>query len=975
MLSNGISLSAYGCGISYVVYPAVQPLTSLPTYSNNYVPSLTSAMPSLPTSTSPASSSASADKRLSHGDIAGIAIGAYYSAAIFASCLTLLVCYKRRRRNLLQLPAIDIRELELPRTPPELPRTQPELPRIQPQELSSATALFALDGVWRLEPFLRDTMDEVRFMGFLISFGSDGILLRELIMLASLRLATKTSRNHWLANGERGRLQDAINAHNTYAVCPFLGAFMREASNVQSIEIFQARLEKLGLVNVDYQYARGTHLASQQSWFMDGRIWRMDQSRSYARSSRPQLLLDVFLEVFTEMPCKDISPLAERQREIYYYHAHRAIVYLYKNRLLWYVHPRNMNHLVLVMLQILSHRFQNNDEALLRFVKANLPESGLHPDWNMILLVAELKATISTNPENLLQIRDEVFQAVEISGTRDSTSPRARGLSGWLLVELLDAAEAQDCTELIDDAVRTGKQWMQSLLGSELSCLEQTMLCRAFARFRTSDDPKPQPRQYNLLFGYQLSRAGCIEKAEEILLSGLEYYAPSPMSTRIWSYRFELVSLMLRAGRWSEAEAWLAIARKSAISRSRVIHETDFWKRSGECGETFVLLGLYQADCDIAMGKLKPAEDRLKETMERTLFVRDSYIRALRLALRTRLLNVQMWQEMWERATVTAQDLIEDTIASGDCLSTTRSSCSVVVIVLTLINKLLWVGDVLGAARLLKSIRRFEDTEYPVLPLDIKLYLERRRAAVSHFLSLEGSSEYIRHLEDSGADAENAMTFAPIVDQLYRNPNANPSGAQEPTLVNFGAQATETMPSHAGRSPLKQSPAYKWSLELEHARFPTPEVEELDHLKVQSHEAEVRDTRDNVSAQTAKAGESQTAKAEAPQTAKAEEPQTAKAEVPVTRLNPSVGLVHHEVTRRRRMHTDPRRGTVHRGSPFVELLAQAPRPPTHEPFIVNSPTYRNSAELGSEDSTAKHGEELPEIMHRPYRPYRPPGWS
>ena len=234
---------------------------------------------------------------------------------------------------------------------------------------------------------------------------------------------------------------------------------------------------------------------------------------------------------------------------MYYYHAHQALVYLHEYLVSTLVRPQDMTQVVLVILQILSHRFHRDDEALLRFAKDCLPKTGLHPDWNMVLLVAELKATTSTNFGNLLQIRDKVMKVVEVSVTRDDSSPRAKGLSGWLLVELLDAAESQDCVELIDDIVRTGKQWMQRLSTSELSPLEQTVLCRAIARFGTSDHLEPQPRQYDLLIGYQLSRAGYIAKAEELLLSGLEFYASSTISTRLWSYRFELVSLILRAGR------------------------------------------------------------------------------------------------------------------------------------------------------------------------------------------------------------------------------------------------------------------------------------------------------------------------------------------------------------------------------------------------------------------------------------------
>ena len=846
----------------------------------------TTSIPAVPTSAPAVPTSVPASPALSTADEAGIAVG-----IILLILLAIYISSKRyddRRRWTMKTSSAPATPTALQVLPESLEMGSSRQEQLQSASL--ADTFFALpDGRprsdWGLTPFKDDSI-EYRFMALLALFGSNGVPLRELIMLASLRTSTKTSSNHWLIDGERGPLWQTIDEESTYKDCSFLAAFTREASTIQSIEIFQERLVSLGFINVEYQRLSKTLSSAQQCWFMDGRIWRINERSSYPSSLRPPLLFEVFWEVFAEMPCKDISPLAERQREIYYYHAHQAMVRLYKTSSLQVEHPQSMKHVLLVILQVLSHRFQKHDKALLRFAKQHLPTSGLHPDWNMILLVAELKATSSTNGMNLSQIRNKIFQAVEYSGTRGESSPRAKGLSGWLLVELLDSAEVQECTEVIDDTVRKGKQWMQRHSGAELSSLEQIMLCRAFARFGTSEDPEPQPGQYDLLLGYHLSRAGCIEKAEKLLLSGLEYYASSPISTRVWSYRFELVSLILRAGRWFEAEAWLASARKAAINRSHVIHEEDFWKRSGECGETFILLGLYQADCDMAMGKLKAAEDRLRNTIERTLFVRDFYIRALCLALRTRLLNVQMWQEIWERATATAHDLIEDTIASGHCLSTTRSSCSVIVIVLTLINKLLWVGDMLAAARLLESLKSFEDADHHVLPLDIKLYLERRRAAVSHSLSLEGSSEYGRHLRESGVDAEDAITIVPVAD------DPNSSRAQVPTSMNFDAQAMATMPSHSGLHLLKQSSNYKWSSEMERARFPTPEAEELDYLEVQPDEAKVLHTLDNGNVRTTEFG----------------------------------------AMMEQRLRLEARRGAVHRGDPVAEKLSQAPHPPTHEPY-------------------------------------------
>lgn len=561
---------------------------------------------------------------LSPSKIAGMVVGALWLIGGFIVCL---LAYRRlRSKRLRRQRAVPKPKVAISHVPVTLPIALP------------VASFFASD--WGLILSKHDTI-EYKFMALLALFGSNGVPLRELIMLASVKSSTKTSDNHWLVDGERGPLGHAIDAETTYAECSFLEAFTRETSTIHSIEMFEKRLVLLGLINTEYQDLSGTLSSAQQCWFIDGRIWRITSTHPITFSI--ESLFEVFLEVFADIPCKDISPLAERQREIYYYHAHQAMVHLHKNSPLSVEHLRNIDHIVLVFLQVLNHRFQTHDKALLRFAERHLPKSGLHPDWNILLLVAELKATISTNDRDLSQIWNKVFQAVENRDTRGDTSPRAKGFIGWLLVELLDTAKAEDCTEVISDTLRKGKQWMLRIANSDMSALERIMLCRAFARFGTSDDSAMQPREYDLLFGYHLSRAGVLEKAEDLLLSGLDYYASSPMSMRIWSYRFELVSLIMRAGRWSEAEAWLAITWEAVVSRSSATQEPDFWKRSGECGEIFILLGLYQADCDMAMGKLKSAETRLKETMERTLFVQDYYMRALRSTLRTRLLKVQMW--------------------------------------------------------------------------------------------------------------------------------------------------------------------------------------------------------------------------------------------------------------------------------------------------------------------------------------------
>ena len=215
------------------------------------------------TSFPPVPTSAIVKVTLSHGANAGIAVGV---VVFFFFIIIAPLCLSKRPRK---------QQISFKPTP------KPKVTMSQVQFTSSVATFFALpDG----PPRFKDYGIENRFMALLALFGSNGVPLRELIMLASLRMSTKTSHNHWLIDGERGPLRDSIPikyGEIGYGECSFLAAFTREASTIESIEIFQERLVSLDIINIEYQDLSETLSSAQKCWFMDGRIWRTNQSRSY----------------------------------------------------------------------------------------------------------------------------------------------------------------------------------------------------------------------------------------------------------------------------------------------------------------------------------------------------------------------------------------------------------------------------------------------------------------------------------------------------------------------------------------------------------------------------------------------------------------------------------------------------------------------------------------------------------------------
>ena len=597
---------------------------------------------------------------------------------------------------------------------------------------------------WR--EYFAANLNEAKFLAFLSLYGSNGVPLRELIMLATLRTSLKPSENHWLLSGEIGPILRPIGDARLPTKCGFLKAFVREVSSSVGVDGLQERLLSMGFILVETlaKTPATTPSPLDDKWCTDERIWRIADNQITSRFMVPMwhdsdgenIIMDL-LYVFLEMPSKDISPLAERHRETFYYHARLFALQALRFNQTTLQNARD--YIVALVLQLLTHRYQDGDEELMQFAK-EWPSSVNGSDWAIMLLSAELKEVFFCGGLKITTaLTNRITSLFSWKGKRQR---RANGLMGYLLVDWLKATEASHEKILISQIVKLATDWAEGAWHSG-SSLECAALCCVLANFQimptlsssSSERSALLSLRYSFFYGYHLSRAGHLEQARGWLVSGLRFYYTPQLDTDLRGYQFELVSVLIRLGRWEVAEVWLSLIEQRAMHRNANKGDLQHRKRLGEHAETRILLGLYRAECLMAAGKVSHAGHWLEKAISTASLVHDAYIRSLRLTLEMRLLEIRSWEGSLEKALTIATELGIEVL--GASLEQDMVQWIIQQFV-ALSNRLAWVGNASAASQLMDTIlqisqySRYSDSLSDILP-----YAEQRWATDNDLLTID----------------------------------------------------------------------------------------------------------------------------------------------------------------------------------------------------------------------------------------------
>ncbi len=494
--------------------------------------------------------------------------------------------------------------------------------------------------------------------GFLSLYGRQGVWLRELLTLVYAiysPVASLCEFRHWDDSGLR-QLVNPSEADKNFLV------LLKDASSIGDLAALEQTFVSLGMIGVRSSLSR----REQGSWDPNNRLWFPRSNDPYGKPDKIMLCRDL-LALYSQIPDRDVHFLAERQRELFYYHAHVAIVYMFR--------MAQNNVLVLddaeepfrdiffdVTVQVLSQRYLRGDDMIMEYMRGSLlttlggsQEPEVFPTFShksqfhyrqVMLLLADLRKLASRNDvraasssQYLLQEKLEYLQ--NTIPRRDEIGPKAWGMIGYALAELMDVVETAHDQENADKIAQVMREWCNTALKSRTP-IEMAALCSVLVRLRAFDEVDGMPQEHHLMCGYYLVPNRFQQLAPQFILSGIHYCAQEMPGAPIWRYYVEFWTVAINQGHWDEAESWLLSACEDLLQRNNTLPGggLDMWKYSGELGEFTLNVTSLISDCYAARGRFLEAESMLTKAIGNTVPSKDDLLKITRIALWSRLLNV-----------------------------------------------------------------------------------------------------------------------------------------------------------------------------------------------------------------------------------------------------------------------------------------------------------------------------------------------
>lgn len=576
-------------------------------------------------------------------------------------------------------------------------------------------------------------LDFIRWKCFLSIYEEQGILLRELIMLVSALYPEACRPTHWSHNGKRD-LPKPANSETGFLV------LLKEASRPEELQAIEQKLLYHEFITV--KNAGTLRLTTGQDWVSDSRSWCAISGFRYSKFSSSRVCLDL-LALYSQIPDRDVHLMAERHREMLYYHAHVALVFMF---------PRLRDELAIhdvvklfcnVALQVFSHRYQPGDAEMVDFIKGHVAPTphGLRrmseiihiSHWCVMLQPVNIRAAVaqhspgSGSPAIQSLLQDTVTFFHQVVDQKAYISEKAWGMVGYSLTELMDVTETAHELKVFGEIVRLARAWCDIALKSKTP-IEMAALCCVLVRLRALDKLDTMPQENHLSCGYYLARAGFLKTAAQFIMSGIHYCEQHMPEAPIWRYHLELWTVRIRLGQWKEAEHWLFNTWERLSTRSDHLPAGtfDFWKQSGELAEFRMNLASLLSDCYTSQGHFVEARTMILIALENTPLMRDVYFRVTRVALKSRLLNVQLELQDLRSAAVTALDLCRE-LQDRKSLHLERQTMSwTSQEILVCVNELVH-DELYGYAyRVLHELRRIEN-----LPYDLSAQTDHKLKEVS----------------------------------------------------------------------------------------------------------------------------------------------------------------------------------------------------------------------------------------------------
>ena len=575
-----------------------------------------------------------------------------------------------------------------------------------------------------------------KLVEFISIYCEDGIILRELLMLASIRYfrstqGSKTKNAYPKGIASLEKVSKKLN---------FMQSFTLYATRPERLVALRDDLVHHGRIKVRQQSGQTTQ--NQEAWAIDGQVWIAGANRAklVGVAERREFYTEL-IDVFRNTPDESSLCIQRRRMEVFYNHARLVGIYICQRALKTSTHSirglgisqDSREDFLHMMMRLLTNRHRTGDKKMIQDLECLLVKSdidpALHPRlyimWEWTKLKRELEFSVST-PSH----------AVEIISNLKMSAQWSQGIVGLLLADSIQKLESLPDSDALGQILNWSYEWCD-VANQSRDHEVMSALCILLPQIKLWDKLARMPEGYHLDCGYHLSRLGYPELAERFLVSGFTA-CESDILGRNWRYRIELLAVTMRLGRWQEAEDRLQSLL--GLEAEKVHNATfdggfDAWQLSGDFCEFKLSINCLLADCFIAKGEFQLAELQLRAPLHGIQGMQDHYIRSMRVTAQSRVLHAQLQLGSFHSAVVTSLQQCRDVFEYDGSLLEEGTVRWVADELLICTNELVHAGLLSGAMEILNILVAANGRIKTLLHTEVCEYIQRRRASVLRLIA------------------------------------------------------------------------------------------------------------------------------------------------------------------------------------------------------------------------------------------------
>ena len=588
--------------------------------------------------------------------------------------------------------------------------------------------------------FMAKAQDVSKFTEFVSLYGEDGILLRELLMLASIRYLPRirSLRTEHASSDGNDNLEEASKDMT------FMHSFALNTTRPSRLVALRNDLVLQGCITLREPSSQATR--NQGAWAAGRQVWVARARRDELNGAEQSSFYVDLIRMFDEIPDEGIPSIRTRRMELFYNHARLACNYLSRKALR--TPTRSLTglgisqdfrqKLIHLMINLLTNRHQACDGKVIKDLSALMVDSDidptLHPRSYVMWEWAKMKQEFGSGIETSSRAVENIVHLKESPQWPQSTI-------GFLLADAIQELETLQNSDALVHVLKLSDEWCDMVYQSK-DHEAMSALCILLPQMQLWDKLARMPEAYHLECGYHLSRLGFPELAERFLVSGFSA-CESRILGKYWRYQIELLSVIMRLGRWQEAEDKLQSSFQFVVKEYNNATSDggfDKWQLSGGYGEFKLSINCLLADCFMAKGHFPQAEQSLRAPLDEIQGMRDYYIKAMRVAAQSRLLHAHLQLGSLPSVAATALQQCRDVIEHNDFSLDNGTMRWVVDELLTCTSELVDAGILSEAQEIIDILAAADDRITTLLTEEVRVYIRRKQRTVLRLRTSEGSS-------------------------------------------------------------------------------------------------------------------------------------------------------------------------------------------------------------------------------------------